>query len=149
MGVYWLNQQLVGVCAGVSGSYWWSSWRRWKRNGIKYYGTSRTLVASGLRPELCSWPVMVRVALAPHPLLLVTVVVAVCAAIPHAVMAIDLSRLYGHLSSKRNGESTICLRPPRPCTFSLSPITLAHFAESIHKILHASCTFHYYATINT
>lgn len=47
---------------------------------------------------------MVRVALAPHPLLLVTVVVAVYAAIPHAVMAIDLSRLYGHLSTKRNGK---------------------------------------------
>lgn len=53
---------------------------------------------------------MVRVALAPHPLLLVTVVVAVYAAIPHAVMAIDLSRLYGHLSSKRNGKLT-CTAP--------------------------------------
>ncbi|XP_018331521.1 IDLSRF-like peptide isoform X2 [Agrilus planipennis] len=45
---------------------------------------------------------MVRVVSAPHPLLLVTVVVALCAAIPRAVMAIDLSRLYGHISSKRN-----------------------------------------------
>lgn len=50
-------------------------------------------------------PAMVRVVLAPHPLLLVTVVVAVCAAIPHAVMAIDLSRLYGHISSKRSGKT--------------------------------------------
>lgn len=44
---------------------------------------------------------MVRVALSPHPLLLVMVVVAVCAAIPRVVMGIDLSRLYGHISSKR------------------------------------------------
>ncbi|KAB0801375.1 hypothetical protein PPYR_05729 [Photinus pyralis] len=48
---------------------------------------------------------MVRVVLAPHPLLLATVVVAVYAAIPHAVMAIDLSRLYGHLNFKRNGDA--------------------------------------------
>jgi hypothetical protein len=47
---------------------------------------------------------MVRVAFSPHPLLLVTIVMAVCATIPHAVMAIDLSRLYGHVNSKRNGE---------------------------------------------
>lgn len=47
---------------------------------------------------------MIRVAFSPHPLLLVTMVVAVCAAIPHAVMAIDLSRLYGHISSKRTGK---------------------------------------------
>lgn len=62
-------------------------------------------VANSLRPKSNPAPAMVRVALAPHPLLLVTVVVAVCAAIPHAVMAIDLSRLYGHLSSKRNGKT--------------------------------------------
>ncbi|XP_046984818.1 IDLSRF-like peptide isoform X1 [Schistocerca americana] len=31
--------------------------------------------------------------------------VAFCAALPQTVMAIDLSRLYGHLSAKRNGEA--------------------------------------------
>ncbi|XP_066158913.1 IDLSRF-like peptide [Euwallacea fornicatus] len=37
----------------------------------------------------------------PHPLLLVLVILTMVAAIPQAVMAIDLSRLYGHVNSKR------------------------------------------------
>jgi len=37
----------------------------------------------------------------PHPLFLVLVILTMVAAIPHAAMAIDLSRLYGHVSSKR------------------------------------------------
>ncbi|XP_044765879.1 IDLSRF-like peptide [Coccinella septempunctata] len=52
---------------------------------------------------------MIRVASSPHPILgaaLGAVVVFVmCAALPNAVMAIDLSRLYGHMSSKRNGDA--------------------------------------------
>jgi len=50
-------------------------------------------------------PAMVRVAMAPHPLLLVTVVVAAWATLPHPAVAIDLSRLYGHLSIKRNADA--------------------------------------------
>lgn len=69
-------------------------------------------------------PAMVRVVLAPHPLLLVTVVVAVCAAIPHAVMAIDLSRLYGHISSKRSGKTTT--HPPVILIHPLRSINTPH-----------------------
>ncbi|KAL1492337.1 hypothetical protein ABEB36_010598 [Hypothenemus hampei] len=37
----------------------------------------------------------------PHPLLLVLVILSMVAAIPDAAMAIDLRRLYGHISAKR------------------------------------------------
>ncbi|CAH1153462.1 unnamed protein product [Phaedon cochleariae] len=44
---------------------------------------------------------MVRAANPPHPLLLVTAVATVCAALPQAVLAIDLAKLYGHVGAKR------------------------------------------------
>ncbi|XP_076262448.1 IDLSRF-like peptide [Rhynchophorus ferrugineus] len=53
--------------------------------------------------SVCTAPAMVRVAVvmaSPSPLFLV-MVLTIVAAIPKAVMAIDLSRLYGHISSKR------------------------------------------------
>ncbi|GLH17241.1 Uncharacterized protein GBIM_22263 [Gryllus bimaculatus] len=47
-----------------------------------------------------------------HLVLLVAALTAFCTALPQTVMAIDLSRLYGHLSAKRNGESDSSLHPP-------------------------------------
>ncbi|KAJ8984509.1 hypothetical protein NQ317_010980 [Molorchus minor] len=48
------------------------------------------------------------------------VIVAVCAAIPYAVMAIDLSRLYGHISSKRGAILKIVLESLGKTTYERS-----------------------------
>lgn len=34
----------------------------------------------------------------------ITVLFMMCATVPHTTMALDLSRLYGHMQVKRNGE---------------------------------------------
>ncbi|PSN29009.1 hypothetical protein C0J52_28208 [Blattella germanica] len=47
-----------------------------------------------------------------HVVLLVLGLTALCVALPQTVMAIDLSRLYGHLNAKRNGESATNHAPP-------------------------------------
>ena len=49
---------------------------------------------------------MVRATNPRHVIMLVVGLTALCVALPQTVMAIDLSRLYGHLNAKRNGEST-------------------------------------------
>ncbi|KAJ9597433.1 hypothetical protein L9F63_011727 [Diploptera punctata] len=50
---------------------------------------------------------MVRATNPRHVIMLVVGLTALCVALPQTVMAIDLSRLYGHLNAKRNGESTL------------------------------------------
>lgn len=47
---------------------------------------------------------MAQITLASQPIAVVTILITVCATIPYPVMALDLSRLYGHINSKRNGE---------------------------------------------
>lgn len=39
-----------------------------------------------------------------HFVTIISILTAVCAILPYTVVAIDLSRLYGHLQTKRNGE---------------------------------------------
>ncbi|XP_069685404.1 IDLSRF-like peptide isoform X2 [Periplaneta americana] len=45
---------------------------------------------------------MVRASTPRHLVLMVVALTALCVALPQSVMAIDLSRLYGHLNAKRN-----------------------------------------------
>ncbi|XP_021924839.1 IDLSRF-like peptide isoform X1 [Zootermopsis nevadensis] len=47
---------------------------------------------------------MVRASTPRHLVLMVVALTALCVALPQSVMAIDLSRLYGHLNAKRNGH---------------------------------------------
>ncbi|XP_069685405.1 IDLSRF-like peptide isoform X3 [Periplaneta americana] len=48
---------------------------------------------------------MVRASTPRHLVLMVVALTALCVALPQSVMAIDLSRLYGHLNAKRNGDA--------------------------------------------
>lgn len=48
---------------------------------------------------------MVRSSTPRHLVLMVVTLTALCVALPQSVMAIDLSRLYGHLNAKRNGDA--------------------------------------------
>jgi hypothetical protein len=55
---------------------------------------------------------------------MVVALTALCVALPQSVMAIDLSRLYGHLNAKRNGEFTINNLAP---TSTISTIYYHHY----------------------